>query len=104
MVLTLHALENCVFPKGMVSKLPARLLASPDLYAHEDREPEQSINFITSHDGFTLNDLVSYNEKHNLANNEGNNDGHNNNLSWNCGIEGPTDDSEIEKLRNRQIK
>jgi isoamylase len=89
---------------GTVSKLACRFLASPDLYAHEEREPEQSINFVTCHDGFTLNDLVSYNEKHNLANGEGNRDGHDQNLSWNCGIEGPTNDPEIEQLRNRQVK
>ena len=89
---------------GMVSKLPARLLASPDIYAHENREPEQSINFVTSHDGFTLNDLVSYNEKHNLANKENNKDGHNENLSWNGGVEGPSDDPDIERVRCRQIK
>ncbi len=89
---------------GMVSKLPARLLASPDIFAHENREPEQSINFITSHDGFTLNDLVSYNDKHNLANEEDNKDGHNENLSWNYGVEGPSDDPEIERVRCRQIK
>jgi glycogen operon protein len=88
----------------MVARLPNRLLASPDLYAHEEREPEQSINFITCHDGFTLNDLVSYNEKHNEANNEGNRDGTNDNQSWNCGAEGPTDDPFIERLRNRQVK
>ena len=88
----------------MISKLAARFLASPDLYAHEEREPEQSINFITCHDGFTLNDLVSYNSKHNWANKEGNRDGHNHNLSWNCGIEGPTDDPSIERLRKKQIK
>ena len=87
-----------------VTTLPARLLGSPDLYSHQAREPEQSINFVTCHDGFTLNDLVSYNEKHNEANNEGNRDGHNHNLSWNCGDEGPTDDSHIEALRNRQTK
>jgi glycogen operon protein len=87
-----------------VSSLPVRLLASPDLYGHEEREPEQSINLITCHDGFTLNDLVSYNHKHNEANREGNRDGHNHNLSWNCGVEGPTDDPEIEQLRNRLIK
>jgi len=95
------------FMKGdpdLVSKLPSRLLASPDLYAQKEREPEQSINFITSHDGFTLNDLVSYDRKHNWANNEGNRDGHNQNLSWNCGVEGPTDDPKIERLRNRQVK
>ena len=89
---------------GMTSKLAARFLASPDLYAHEEREPEQSINFITCHDGFTLNDLVSYNHKHNWANKEGNRDGHNHNLSWNCGVEGPTDDPNIERLRKKQIK
>ena len=89
---------------GMISTLPSRFLASPDLYAHEEREPEQSINFITCHDGFTLNDLVSYSHKHNWANKEGNRDGHNHNLSWNCGVEGPTDDPNIERLRKKQIK
>jgi glycogen operon protein len=90
--------------RGMVPRLPARLLASPDLYGHEDREPEQSINFVTCHDGFTLNDLVSYNDKHNEANGENNRDGHNENFSWNHGHEGPTDDPKIEALRNRQVK
>ncbi len=90
--------------RGMVTKMPARLLASPDIYGHEEREPEQSINFVTAHDGFTLNDLVSYNRKHNEANKEGNQDGHDHNLSWNCGVEGPTDDPEIERLRQRQVK
>jgi isoamylase len=90
--------------EGTVNKLAARFLASPDLYAHEEREPEQSINFVTCHDGFTLNDLVSYNRKHNEANNEGNRDGHDQNLSWNCGLEGPTDTPEIEELRARQVK
>lgn len=89
---------------GMVPKLASRFLASPDLYGHEEREPEQSINFVTCHDGFTLNDLVSYNHKHNWANQEGNRDGHNHNLSWNCGVEGPTDDLKIERLRKQQIK
>jgi glycogen operon protein len=89
---------------GMVPTLAQRFLASPDLFGHEEREPEQSINFVTCHDGFTLNDVVSYNHKHNLANREGNRDGHNHNLSWICGVEGPTDDPEIEKLRNRQVK
>ena len=89
---------------GTVTKLPVRFLASPDLYGHEEREPEQSINFITCHDGFTLNDLVSYNCKHNEANREANRDGHDYNLSWNCGVEGPTNDPEIEQLRQRQIK
>ena len=84
--------------------IAARLQGSPDLYGHEEREAEQSINFVTCHDGFTLNDLVSYNQKHNEANGEHNRDGSNDNLSWNCGTEGPTDDVEIEALRNRQVK
>jgi glycogen operon protein len=79
-------------------------LASPDIYGHQEREPEQSINFITCHDGFTLNDLVSYNRKHNEANGENNRDGAESNVSWNCGVEGPTDDPAIEELRNRQVK
>ena len=90
--------------RGSVGNLPARFFASPDLYGHEEREPEQSINFVTCHDGFTLSDLVSYNQKHNQANGEGNRDGHNHNLSWNCGVEGPSDDPAIEQLRNRQVK
>ena len=89
---------------GRARDMASRFLASPDIYGHQNREPEQSINFVTCHDGFTLNDLVSYNEKHNLANNEQNRDGSNDNLSWNCGVEGPTDDTAIEKLRQRQIK
>jgi glycogen operon protein len=89
---------------GLVSALATRLLGSPDLYAHEEREPEQSVNFVTCHDGFTLNDLVSYNEKQNEANGEQNRDGTNDNYSWNCGAEGPSSDPEIERLRNRQVK
>ena len=89
---------------GSVSGVAARLLGSPDIYGHEEREAEQSINFITCHDGFTLNDLVSYNHKHNEANGENNRDGSDDNLSWNCGAEGPTDDQAIEALRNRQVK
>jgi isoamylase len=89
---------------GTVRRLAQRVLGSPDLFGHQDREPEQSINFVTCHDGFTLNDLVLYNSKHNEANGEGNRDGTDNNLSWNCGIEGPSDDAEIERLRRRQIK
>lgn len=95
------------FVKGdpdTVGKLASRFLASPDLYGHEQREPEQSINFVTCHDGFTLNDVVSYNQKHNEANREGNRDGHTHNLSWNCGVEGPSDDPLVERLRKRQIK
>jgi isoamylase len=89
---------------GSIRGLALRLLGSPDLYGHEDREAEQSINFVTCHDGFTLNDLVSYNGKHNDANGENNRDGSNDNFSWNCGVEGPTDDPAVEALRNRQVK
>jgi glycogen operon protein len=90
--------------EGFVSAAATRLLGSPDLYGHEQREAEQSINFVTCHDGFTLNDLVSYNGKHNDANGEDNRDGSNDNASWNCGIEGSTDDPAVEALRNRQVK
>ncbi len=89
---------------GTISRFASRLLASPDIYGHEEREPEQSINFVTCHDGFTLNDLVSYNRKHNEANGEDNRDGCDDNRSWNCGAEGATDDPAIEALRNRQVK
>jgi isoamylase len=89
---------------GTVSGLATRLLGSPDLYGHEEREAEQSINFLTCHDGFTLNDLVSYNRKHNEANGEDNRDGCAENLSWNCGVEGPTTDREVAALRCRQVK
>jgi glycogen operon protein len=89
---------------GTVPRLAARLLGSPDIYAHKEREVEQSINFVTCHDGFTLNDLVSYNDKHNEANGEDNRDGADTNFSWNCGVEGPTDDTAVEALRNRQVK
>jgi glycogen operon protein len=85
---------------GTVSRLAQRLMGSPDLYP----QPKRSINFITCHDGFTLNDLVSYNSKHNEANREGNRDGSDTNNSWNCGSEGPTTDLGIEALRVRQIK
>ena len=83
-------------------ELALRLQGSPDLYGN--RETSASINFITCHDGFTLYDLFSYNEKHNEANGEENRDGSNDNLSWNCGVEGPTEDSEILALRRRQAK
>jgi isoamylase len=95
------------FVKGddrSVSAVASRILGSPDIYGHEEREAEQSINFVTCHDGFTLNDLVSYDDKHNEANGENNRDGSNDNLSWNCGVEGPTDDPIVEALRNRQAK
>ena len=90
--------------QGMSSALATRLLGSPDLYETSAREPYHSINFVTCHDGFTLNDLVSYDEKHNLANGENNQDGNNANLSWNCGAEGPTSDPVINALRARQRK
>jgi glycogen operon protein len=90
--------------KNSVQHFADRLLGSPAIYGHEEREPEQSVNFVTCHDGFTLNDLVSYDRKHNEANGENNRDGANDNRSWNCGVEGPTDDLGVEKLRNRQVK
>ena len=90
--------------QATVRRMADRFLGSLELYAHEHREPEQSVNFITCHDGFTLNDLVSYNDKHNELNNEQNRDGGNDNRSWNCGVEGPSSDPEIEHLRNQQIK
>jgi glycogen operon protein len=89
---------------GTVSKVADRMLGSPEVYGHKQREVEASVNFVACHDGFTLNDLVSYNDKHNEANGEQNRDGANDNRSWNCGVEGPTDDPAIEKLRNRQVK
>ena len=89
---------------GSVRHIADRIVGSPAIYGHEEREAEQSVNFITCHDGFTLNDLVSYNEKHNEANGEQNRDGANDNRSWNCGVEGPTDDPAIEALRTRQVK
>lgn len=88
---------------GMVGKLANRLAGSSDLYQF-GRDPGHGINFVTSHDGFTLHDLVSYNDKHNWGNGEGNGDGDNNNLSWNCGAEGETDDLNITLLRERQIR
>jgi isoamylase len=89
---------------GSLARFADRLVGSPDIYGHEDREPEQSVNFVTCHDGFTLNDLVSYDRKHNEANGEANRDGADDNRSWNCGVEGPSDDPAVEKLRNRQVK
>jgi glycogen operon protein len=90
--------------EGSVTYLADRLLGSPQIYGHKEREAEESVNFVTCHDGFTLNDLVSYNQKHNEPNGENNRDGANDNRSWNWGVEGPTDDPVIEKLRNRQVK
>jgi isoamylase len=89
---------------GLAQAMAYRLAGSPDVYQAKEQEAEESINFVTCHDGFTLNDLVSFNSKHNEANGEENRDGLVNNLSWNCGIEGATDDPEVERLRNRQIK
>src|SRR2546430_13589346 len=86
-----------------LSEFAYRLMGSSDLYAG-DRNPSASINFVTAHDGFTLNDLVSYNEKHNEANLEDNHDGTDDNRSWNCGVEGPTDDPEVSALRERQMR
>ena len=88
--------------EGRVGEMAYRLTGSPDLYQHNGRRPYASINFVTAHDGFTLTDLVSYNEKHNEANGDDNRDGDNNNQSWNCGAEGPTDDPQINFLRERQ--
>ena len=91
-------------PRVRSARFADRMVGSPEIYGHKEREPEQSVNFVTCHDGFTLNDLVSYNQKHNEANGEENRDGANDNRSWNCGVEGPTDDPAVEKLRNRQVK
>src|SRR6266566_730054 len=90
--------------QGSVVRVADRLIGSPEIYGHEEREAEQSVNFVTCHDGFTLDDVVSYDGKHNEANGEDNRDGADDNRSWNCGVEGPTDDAAIEKLRNRQVK
>jgi glycogen operon protein len=87
---------------GTASEIATRLAGSSDLYNRDGRKPSASINFITCHDGFTLQDLVSYNDKHNQANGENNQDGANDNNSWNCGAEGPTDDSAVKTLRERQ--
>lgn len=90
--------------EGFVGYFADRLLGSPAIYGHKEREVEQTVNYVTCHDGFTLNDLVSYNRKHNELNREGNRDGMDDNRSWNHGVEGPSDDPAVEKLRNRQIK
>jgi glycogen operon protein len=87
---------------GLVSEFATRLAGSSDLYQRDGRKPYASINFITCHDGFTLKDLVTYNDKHNAANGEENRDGSNDNNSWNCGAEGPTEDPEVNRLRDRQ--
>ena len=87
-----------------VGRVADRLLGSPSIYGQREREAEESVNFVACHDGFTLNDLMSYNQKHNEDNGEDNRDGREENRSWNCGVEGPTDDPQIERLRNRQVK
>jgi glycogen operon protein len=90
--------------KNSVRNCASRILGSSDIYVKTSRDPNRSINYVTCHDGFTLNDVVSYNVKHNLANGERNRDGMNDNNSWNCGVEGPTSDQQIEALRLQQIK
>jgi len=90
--------------EGSIAGFVDRLIGSPSLYGHDEREAEQSVNFVTCHDGFTLNDLVTYDGKHNDANGEGNRDGTDDNRSWNCGVEGPTDDPAVDRLRTRQVK
>ncbi|MCL5129146.1 glycogen debranching protein GlgX [Algibacter sp. L4_22] len=90
--------------KDSISNFASRILASPDLYGHKNQPADTSINFITCHDGFTLNDLVSYNQKHNEDNGQENRDGSNNSLSYNYGVEGPTTDPIIEQIREQQIK
>jgi isoamylase len=90
--------------EGKLADFATRLSASPDLFSKRGRKPWASVNFITAHDGFTLKDLVSYNDKHNEANGESNKDGHSYNISWNHGVEGPTQDPEIRRLRRRQMR
>jgi glycogen operon protein len=90
--------------QGTVAELASRFTGSSDLYQSDGRRPSASINFVTAHDGFTLNDLVSYNDKHNEANLEDNRDGTDDNRSWNCGVEGPTDDPAVNELRERQLR
>ncbi len=90
--------------RGAAARFADRLMGSPEIYGHKMREPEQSVNFVTCHDGFTLNDLVSYERKHNERNGENNRDGTDDNRSWNCGCEGPSDDPRIASLRTRNVK
>ncbi len=90
--------------EGVVRRFADRLIGSPSIYAHKQREPEASVNFVTCHDGFTLNDLVSYDHKHNEVNGEDNRDGTDDNRSWNCGVEGATERADVETLRTRQVK
>ena len=90
--------------EGTIGEFASRLTGSSDLYQQDGKRPYASINFITAHDGFTLHDLVTYNEKHNEANGEDNRDGDSHNNSWNCGVEGPTEDEKINALRRRQMR
>jgi isoamylase len=89
---------------GKIGEFAERFAGSSDVFRHGGRKPTAGINFPTAHDGFTLCDLVSYDKRHNEANLENNSDGHNDNLSWNCGVEGPTDDAAVNKLRRRQMR
>ena len=89
---------------GSAKAAAERIAGSSDIYSNSDREPHRSIHFVTCHDGFTLRDLVSYNQKHNMDNGENNADGNNSNFSWNCGFEGPSENCEVKSLRSRQIK
>jgi isoamylase len=89
---------------GVVAELADRVVGSASLFAQRDRDPGRSVNFVTAHDGFTLNDLVSYDGKHNEANGEAGRDGSDDNISWNCGAEGPSDDPAVERVRRRQIR
>jgi len=89
---------------GKIGEFVERFAGSSDVFRHNGRKPTAGVNFLTAHDGFTLNDLVSYNERHNEANLENNSDGMSNNISWNCGVEGPTDDAAVRELRRRQMR
>src|SRR5499427_10577558 len=89
---------------GLIGQVADAIAGSASLYEARGGKPTNSINFVNCHDGFTLNDLVSYNSKHNEANGENNNDGANENLSWNCGAEGETSDADVNKLREQQIR
>lgn len=90
--------------EAAAAAIAPRLCGSPDIFDHYGRKPYASVNFVTAHDGFTLHDLVTYNDRHNEANGEENRDGSDNNRSWNCGVEGPTDDADINELRQRQMR
>ena len=99
-----HGARLLALTASTLPEFASRLMGSSDLYQVNGRRPVASVNFITAHDGFTMNDLVSYNEKHNEANGEGNRDGESNNRSWNCGVEGPTNIPDVNDLRQRQMR